>query len=203
MLLSQIIKRVNRLVGNSSSFALTYNQLEQYIDSAVDHINFELKTNMLTPSDDWFYHEDIYKIIYSKKFLGTYNQLESSFQPKEGDMYYNSYSEQYLIYTSGNWEEIFVNEDDTGALVPSLTIEQANYNYKCMPDDIIRSILVYAIAAFYLEEEDELESQYRTYMSKVEEGLADVKRIYYSCYDTAQKEEKQEPTNPYWIGDDD
>ena len=55
----------------------------------------------------------------------------------------------------------------------------------------------------YLEEEDELENQYRTYMSKVEENLIRVKHTYYSSYDTCHEEpDEHQDSNPYWIGDD-
>lgn len=202
MLLNKFIKQVNKLVGNSSSFALTYDQLEQYINTAVDTINLELKTTMLSPEEDWSFHQTYYSIIYSKQFLGSLNYIDSSQVVRLGDMYYNLLEEDYYIYTTEGWQKIFANEFDTGALVPRINIKDSLYDYKCMPEYIIRSVLCYLTAALYLEEEDELENQYRTYMSKVEENLIRVKHTYYSSYDTCHEEPNEhQDSNPYWIGD--
>ena len=203
MLLSKFIKRVNKLVGNSSSFALTYNQLEQYISTAVHTINLDLKTTMLTPQQDWDFHNLYYNVIYSKQFLGSLNYIPSDFIPNEGDMYYNLQEEDYYIYIEGEWYKIFLNECDTAQPIKQLKIEESLYEYRCMPEYLIDSVLFYLTAALYLEEEDELENQYRTYMNKVEEYLTKVKYTYYSSYDTCHKDpEEHQASNPYWIGDD-
>lgn len=58
------------------------------------------------------------------------------------------------------------------------------FNYNVLPDRYIRSCLVYYTAALYLEEEDELESQYKVYLLKAEEELVSWKKQFYSVYDT-------------------
>ena len=206
MLLSKVIKRINKLVGNSSSYALTYDQLEQYFSAAVHTINLKLKTNMPTPEKDWALHRTYYSIIYSKQFLGSFNYIDTTINLKLGDMYYNLLDEDYYIYTQSGWSKIFANESDTGAIVKQITIGTSTYDYQCMPDEIIESVLIYLVAAFYLEEEDELESQYRQYISRAEENLTNIQHIYYSSYDMCTVDSKHivplGPKNPYWIGDD-
>ena len=58
------------------------------------------------------------------------------------------------------------------------------FDYNELPDRYIRSCLAYYTAALYLEEEDELENQYRVYLSKADKELVNWKKQFYSMYDT-------------------
>lgn len=50
------------------------------------------------------------------------------------------------------------------------TIDNVIY-YNALPGNIIRGVLCYGAAAFYLEEEDELETQYKTYHTRMLAGI--------------------------------
>lgn len=56
-------------------------------------------------------------------------------------------------------------------------------NYIAIPDRYIRSCVVYGAVCNYLEEEDELENQYRIYKNKVEQEIDNWKKQYYSMYE--------------------
>ena len=81
------------------------------------------------------------------------------------------------------------------------------YDYNAMPDNIIRTVLIYHVAASYLEEEDEFESQYKTYMNRADESLIHIQHTYYSMYQTnifdLDKPKPKPKGNPYWIGEED
>lgn len=55
MKLNKIIDQVNKLVSNSSSFKLSYNKLEFYLNKSIDRINQFLGTHFRTPEE---YYED-------------------------------------------------------------------------------------------------------------------------------------------------
>lgn len=181
MTINDIVKNINKVLSNYTSFALTYNQLELYIDSAVDYINFELQTKFKTPNESW--EEDKYtnSILFSDMFLGFLNNKPED--PKKGTMYYCNIDEQFYIWDGDSWEIIQGNEIDTGGLITYYDKPLSNFLYD-IPVDLIRNVIVYYAAASYLEEEDEFESQYKMYKAKAEEHLTKVKRKYFSCYDT-------------------
>ena len=243
MLINDIIKQINKLLSNSSSFLLTYERLRQYIDVAVDHINFELKTNMKTPHEEWEEKEWVYTISYYPKFLGSFYtgiNLTANMDHK-GKIYCNLSYNTYYYYNGIQWcpinttkgtyasndiieHENFLgifdtepevenptypmyyynsslgnyyikNSDSTEWLVvlypclkevkleiPQISIEEANMYYGTMPDNVIRSVLIYYAAASYLEEEDEFEAQHSAYKQKAEENLQKIKQTNYSMY---------------------
>lgn len=200
MLLSDIIKRINKLVSNSSSFQLNYAQLQHYIDAAVDHINLVLKTDMLTPQEQ-YERENIHNYINS--LLSQYGVFTIS---------------DLMVALSRNGENITSYSEFRDYIDNQISIDTVpmSYNYTEMPDNIIRTVLIYHIAASYLEEEDEFESQHQAYMNRADSALQDILKTYYSMYRTdmdsdlyrvhrhhPHKEGEVKPFNPYWIAGDD
>lgn len=198
MLLTKIVSAVNKLVGNNSSIPLTYNKLEFYINSAVDHINLFLNTEMHTPSEDWDVNKENYNIIYNNKFLGSFavtlddpnnkdwlliSELAAA---KKDDMFFNTKNNKYYIcmYDGFRDNKFMVMTNIQILALPELSISNTkNYNYTCLPENVIRQVLIYYIAALYLEEEDEFESQYKTYINRADEALEKIRKIHYSSYD--------------------
>lgn len=80
------------------------------------------------------------------------------------------------------WDKYTENNTPTANTIEELGPEYFDYNE--LPDRYIRSCLVYYTAALYLEEEDELENQYRVYLSKADKELVNWKKQFYSMYDT-------------------
>lgn len=242
MLINDIIKQVNKLVSNSSSFLLRYDNLKNYINSAVDIINLRLKTNMATPEEEWETKKWIYTISNNDKFLGDYYDMPSITLNDKGYLFCNLADNNYYYfnglfwcsidivngtYTSNvivehndylgafsdfpeksslesypkyfyntstkcyyeieseehNWELVkYVRQKEFPLDIPQTTLTDANTNYSAMPDNIIRTVLIYYIAALYLEEEDEFEYQYTTYKERAENSLTEVQKIHYSVY---------------------
>lgn len=195
MLLKDIIKQINRLISNNSSYNLNFEKLEFYIDGAVDHINQVLNTNFKTPRE---YFEDnvINEIIsYYEGYLGVFSDVPTvSSVLSEGSVYFlypgsNERPSGYYMKLDGEFKLItaiyqmskYISFSDT-----NLTSYISKYNYTQIPDKYIRSILVYHAAALYLEEEDELENQYAIYKSKADESLAEWQRSDFSVFDITE-----------------
>lgn len=62
MYLDKIIKYINKLVSNTSSFRLSYEDLDFYLDRTVDHINQTLLTNFRTISE-YFENSKFYNSV--------------------------------------------------------------------------------------------------------------------------------------------
>lgn len=192
MLLKDIVKRVNKLISNNSSYNLNFAKLEFYIDSAIDRINEVLKENFKTPRE---YFEDNFVdevISYSDKYLGIFE--------KSDDIPVNSISDGYIYYQSKGETGYYLRQDGAWVLVDDITdlsgvisfsdTEVGNYadkyNYCVIPDKYIRRCLIYSIAAYYLEEEDELENQYAIFKDKAEQSLLEWQQLDYSVYDISK-----------------
>lgn len=241
MLINDIVKQINTLVSNSSSFQLTYEKLKYYINMSVDFINFELKTNMLNPEEEWESKEWLYTIGHDPGFLGSfygkpkvdlntkgklcydltdqhYHYFNGLFwcpvdivngtyftndivehsnylgafnaEPEITDdvfpkYYYNTETNCYYTIASSteSWELVkYVSQKEFPLNITQISIEYANMNYSAMPDNVIRSVLIYHTAASYLEEEDEFEYQHSTYKQKAIDSLEKIKQIHYSVY---------------------
>lgn len=243
MLINDIIKQINKLLSNSSSFLLTYERLRQYIDVAVDHINFELKTDMKTPHEEWEGKEWAYTISHYTKYLGSfYTSIDvSANMNNKGKIYYNLSYNTYYYFNGVQWcpiditkgvyasNDIIEHENFLGIFdaepevanptypmyyynsslgnyyikssdstewlvmlypclkeveleIPQISIEEANMYYSTMPENVIRSVLIYYAAASYLEEEDEFETQYSAYRQRAEDNLQKIKQTQYSLY---------------------
>ena len=165
MLLNDIVKRVNKLISNNSSYNLNFAKLEFYIDRAVDRINEVLKENFKTPRE---YFEDNFVdevISYSDKYLGMFNKPE--------DIPVDSISDGYIYYQTKGVAGYYLRQNDVWVLVDDLSdlsgivsfadVELNNYvskfNYRVIPERYVRGCIIYFTAAYYLEEEDELENQ--------------------------------------------
>ena len=230
MILNKIINQVNKLVSNNSSFKLSYDKLEFYLNKSVDNINRFLRTKFRTPEeyfeDSKFYYsvlkyinnndniiylsealsikkEDIKKhfskCIYfydpSEKVIYTYDK-ETGETFNHATQFNDEYTYFFYVMNLG----IFVKYSYTDGFEE---ITEANayseynitiynnvndlidiYDYNEFPDRYIRSCLVYYTAALYLEEEDEVESQYSMYLSKADDELTSWRKEYFSCYNT-------------------
>ena len=197
MLLTKIVSAVNKLVGNNSSIPLTYNKLEFYINSAVDYINLFLNTEMHTPSEDWQVNQITYNIIYSDKYLGEYAFTEEDMingvwqtypelrDAESGKIFYNTSLDLYYKSFLQDENTIWLKQNVSDFYnLENLRLETTlKYNYTCLPEKVIRQVLVYYIAALYLEEEDEFETQYKTYKTRAEDALEKIRKIHYSVYD--------------------
>lgn len=185
MLLNDIIKQVNKLAGNGSSFRLNYNQLKPYIESSIDYISSYLRTPTHSPKEDWENNLILYSIVYSDEYRGVFDSLVST-QP--GFYYYEELS-SYTYYNNGthyiiNLKDGSYEYDSQIRYIPIIEdIVVSKYNYNLLPDPLIRSALIYLVTSSYLEEEDELESQYRVYQTKAENFLKEYRTTHYSCID--------------------
>ena len=195
MLLKDIIKQINRLISNNSSYNLNFEKLEFYIDGAVDHINNILKTNFQTPRE-YFESNAINEIIsYYDAYLGIVSTpLTFTDVYPDGSLYYLM-SENPDI-TSGYYMKLdgeFKLITDIYQMVRYMQFQDLNinsyineYNYTVIPDKYIRNIIVYYAAALYLEEEDELENQYAIYKDKAERSLEQWQQLDFSVYDISE-----------------
>lgn len=192
MLLKDIIKQVNKLVGNGSSFRLNYAQLRPYIDSSIYYIGNYLRTPVVTPDEDWDNNIVLYSIVYSDKYKGLVGETT----PTSGNYYFNEGIGQYTYYYNGVHYTINL---ETGAytymssggtsvtnyvtIIDSVDSVIDKYDYNLFPDQLIKSALIYLVTSSYLEEEDELESQYRAYQNRADLFLKEYRITYYSCID--------------------
>ena len=206
MLLNDIVKRVNKLISNNSSYNLNFAKLEFYIDSAVDRINEVLKENFKTPREHF---EDNFVdevISYSDKYLGVFNKLEDIpiDSISDGYIYYqsNCLNPGYYLRQNGVW--VLVDDlSDLSGIVSFEDTELGSYaskfNYRVIPERYIRSCIIYFAAAYYLEEEDELESQYAVYKDKAEQSLLEWQQLNYSVYDISKPKQHniRKLPNPY------
>lgn len=182
MLLNDIIKQVNKLAGNGSSFRLNYAQLKPYIESSIDYIGNYLRIPLNTPEEDWENNLILYSIVYSNEYNGVFNSTST----KSGYYYYKELSSYTYYYngthyiinlTNGSYE--YDSQIRHIPIIEDIVIQE--YNYNLLPDSVIRSALIYLVTSSYLEEEDELEGQYRTYVSKAENFLKEYRTTHYSC----------------------
>lgn len=196
MILQDIVKRINKLISNNSSYNLNFDKLEFYIDTAVDHINLTLKENFKTPRE-YFDSNFVDEVIsYSDKFIGSFDSPE--------DIPFEVNEDNYIFYNSGHCCDAetgyYISSGDSWVLVDELSdlsgIVSFNdmdinsyldkFNYTEIPDRYIRRCVVYFAASFYLEEEDELESQYAVYKDRAEQSLAEWQQMDYSVFDITE-----------------
>lgn len=188
MLLNDIVKRVNKLISNNSSYNLNFNKLEFYIDSAVDRINEVLKESFQTPRE-YFEANFVDEVIsYSDNYLGIFEDDSLLTSADDGDIYYKL-DVGYYIKSNGVW--VLVDEiSDLADVISFSDTEVSNYankfNYKVISERYIRKCLIYFVAAYYLEEEDELESQYAVYKDKAEQSLLEWQQLDYSVFDISE-----------------
>lgn len=188
MLLNDIVKRVNKLISNNSSYNLNFAKLEFYIDSAVDRINEILKESFQTPRE-YFESNFVDEIIsYSDNYLGIFEDDSLLISANDGDIYYKL-DVGYFLRQNNSW--VLVDEiSDLAGIISFTDMEVSNYtnkfNYKVMPERYIRKCLIYFVAAYYLEEEDELESQYAVYKDTAEQSLLEWQQLDYSVYDISE-----------------
>ena len=206
MLLKDIVKRVNQLISNNSSYNLNFNKLEFYIDSAVDRINEVLKENFKTPRE-YFESNFVDEVIsYSEYYLGVFGSAEDIPVDaiSDGYIYYqtNCSNPGYFLRQNGVW--VLVDDlSDLSGIVSFADVELNNYvnkfNYRVIPERYVRGCIIYFAAAYYLEEEDELENQYAVYKDKAEQSLLEWQQLDYSVYDISKpkKHKRQKLLNPY------
>lgn len=200
MKVNEIVRRINELVSNSSSFKLNYNRLKFFIDSAVDTINIELLTEYPTIDEYWSNNNNYWSILIG---LGIAPEIMSNvettddvwFNTKYNKIYYGSKPvEQVVLSPEFKFPQyLYVQETyKFYELIDGVYVEKEytaitempyDFDYNVFPDKYIRSCVIYHATALYLEEEDELESQYQTYKAKAMKELANWKKQYYSMYE--------------------
>ena len=200
MKVNEIVRRINELVSNSSSFKLNYNRLKFFIDSAVDTINIELLTEYPTIDEYWSNNINYWSILIG---LGIVPEIISSvettddvwFNTKYNKIYYGSEPiEQVVLSPEFEFPQyLYVQETyKLYELVDGVYVEKEynvitempnDFDYNVFPDRYIRSCVIYHATALYLEEEDELESQYQTYKAKAMKEIANWKKQHYSMYE--------------------
>lgn len=196
MLLKDIISSINKLVSNNSSFKLDYDRLKLYLDGAIDYVNTELLTEYPTIEEYFYNNIGYYSVILNE---GITPVLVSN-KPMCNNYVFDEY-QSMLLYNNlpvgaNSPEYIFVKESSKFyKLLPDYSYYEQSYDmlefmpleydYNDIPDRYIRSCVIYKAASLYLEEEDELESQYQTYRSKADKELAKWKQQYYSMYKCA------------------
>lgn len=197
MLIKDIVKKINKLVSNNTSFKLDYERLRLYIDGAVDHINTELLTEYKTPQEVFEELIGYYSALYNLEISSVI--LSNTTPDADGYMFNTErnmlvYNGQLVDAPTQLFPYIYVIENmGLYAQLEDGSFEQIEYslldkmpediNYTEIPDRYIRSCVAYYAAALYLEEEDELESQYYAYKSKADAELKNWKKQYYSMYE--------------------
>lgn len=182
MLVSEIIKNVNTLVGNNTSTKLNYKRLEFYIDAAVDYINNELGTSFRGPHKVYKDDEALYNTLWSSKFIGGYDVLPNHIDFDIGSIAYQTEDCKFYKSNSDGWLEYDITESalpDGKTFIDYLD----KFDYKEIPNYYIRYCLVYSVAVLFLEEEDELERQHSTYQSRVDSAILRWKQLEYSMFD--------------------
>lgn len=196
MLLNDIVKRVNKLISNNSSYNLNFSKLEFYINSAVDYINESLQTDFQTPRE-YFDNNFVDELIsYYKYYYGVVSEHPNLIEAFPDNAIY------FLLSKNPNSKNgYYIKKNNMFELVESLAqipvecISFSNkdinnyldkYNYTLIPDKYIRQILVYYTAALYLEEEDELENQYAIYKSRAEQSLLEWQVLDFSVFDISE-----------------
>lgn len=216
MLLKDIIRQINRLISNNSSYNLNFEKLEFYINIAIDQINEVLNTCFPTPRE-YFDSNAVDEIIsYSDNYLGVYEDITVLDSVEDGQIYYktsnpinNSCQLQshckepsepvemsnsgYYVRRDGVW--VLVSDiADIDDIVSFSNINLNNYvndfDFKGLPDKYIRKCVVYLAAANYLEEEDELENQYSVFKARAEESLQYWKQTEFSSFLTIVPKQK-------------
>lgn len=200
MKVNEIVRRINELVSNSSSFKLNYNRLKFFIDSAVDTINIELLTEYPTIDEYWSNNINYWSILIG---LGIVPEIISNvettddvwFNTKYNKIYYGSEPvEQVVLSPEFKFPQyLYVQETyKFYELIDGVYVEKEynvitempnDFDYNVFPDRYIRSCVIYHATALYLEEEDELESQYQTYKAKAMKEIANWKKQHYSMYE--------------------
>lgn len=202
MLIKDIVQKINKLVSNNTSFKLDYERLRLYIDGAIDHINTELLTEYKTPEELFQTYKGYYSVLHPRDGSSPISPIIlSNTTPNELGYWFNSNLQRLMFNnilvdtatTSFNY--VYIEEDmslyeqlSDGSfrqlgytMLDKLPANEFNYNE--FPDRYMRSCVVYYAAALYLEEEDELESQYYAYKSKADAELKNWKKQYYSMYE--------------------
>lgn len=202
MLIKDIVKKINKLVSNNTSFKLDYERLRLYIDGAVDHINTELLTEYKTPEELFQAYKGYYSVLYPQDNSSPISSvILSKTSPNENGYWFNSNLQRLIFYdlvvntSTSSFSYVYIKEDMS--LYEQLSdgsfrqlsynmlnkLPENEFNYTEIPDRYIRSCIAYYAAALYLEEEDELESQYYSYKSKADAELKNWKKQYYSMYE--------------------
>ena len=136
----------------------------------------------LDESTGKLYYRDNNKTVDTDIIYGLYNEdnCSSYIIDTNNELYLSDGSE---LYTEDNYRLSIaytyteLQESDIPEVV------NMDVNYVAIPDRYIRSCVVYGAVCNYLEEEDELENQYRIYKNKVEQEINNWKKQYYSMYE--------------------
>lgn len=183
MTFKEIQENISTLCSNSSSFAVKPYKINFYINNAVDYINSYLRTNFMTPSEQYYNNKNYYDLIYNEHYKGEFINADS-LEKINGDIYYNLPDSLYYSYDEDTttWKVY----DILNALDPSKTFSDYYdvFDYTVFPDRHMRQCVIYKATALFLEEEDELEQQYYTFSNKADAFLKSWQQIDYSCYDT-------------------
>ena len=136
----------------------------------------------LDESTGKLYYRDTNKTVDTDIIYGLYNEdnCSSYIIDTNNELYLSDGSELYtednhrlsIAYTYTELQESDIPE-----------VVNMDVNYVAIPDRYIRSCVVYGAVCNYLEEEDELENQYRIYKNKVEQEIDNWKKQYYSMYE--------------------
>ena len=197
MLIKDIVQKINKLVSNNTSFKLDYERLRLYIDGAVDHINTELMTEYMTPQERFEELQGYYSALFNSNISAEVlswsvpNERGYMFDPNKFMLIYKGqlvdaptqmFPYIYIIENMGLYRQLI---DGSFEQISYTMLDKMpnDFNYDEFPDRYIRSCLIYYAAALYLEEEDELESQYAAYKSKAAAEIAKWKQQYYSMYE--------------------
>jgi hypothetical protein len=101
MYLDKIIKYINKLVSNTSSFRLNYGNIDFYLDRTIDHINETLITNFRTISEYFEiskFYSSVLKYINSKEDF-----IIEGYITDDGILYYDQTTNKiYYKYILGN-----------------------------------------------------------------------------------------------------
>lgn len=197
MLIKEIVKKINQLVSNNTSFKLDYERLRLYLDGAVDHINTELLTEYSTIQELFEKFRGYYSVLYKSNIAPV---MLSNTAPNLDGYWFNENEhrlmQHHIVMEAAlpAYPYVYVIENmmlyeclPDGSYLPKsysmLDKVPDDMNYDEFPDRYIRSCLCYYASALYLEEEDELESQYAAYKSKAAAEIAKWKQQYYSMYE--------------------
>lgn len=188
MLVKDIIKNINMLVGNMSSTKLTYKRLEFYINATIDYINNYLETDFRSPTQMYTDNKGFFNTMWSDVFIGVYsNPPEPGTEEAPiGSIYYDADDCKFYIAYEYKGYKLYREYYAEGRKLPAGKTYYdyiGELNYDVIKDYYISFCLVYNVAVLFLEEEDEFEDQHNVFQTRVDDCLAKWKQLEYSDYE--------------------
>lgn len=147
MKLSDILKHINMLVSNNSSYRLPFSKLEFYLDRAVDYINTQLNTTFKTIREFYEVSKINFSVETGNYYLGRFmaHPTFSNYRISDNLVYPLAITHDtdtgkyYALNSLYNWdvitEEMSLEYDEASSNLPTYTYGNTvdEKYYKCTP----------------------------------------------------------------------